>query len=90
MLSCREISKLVSEALDRDLPWWQRLNLWLHLGMCRLCRGFRRDLVHLHEMTREHARKIEYEAEDASNVTLSEESCAHIKKKLLETQSELL
>jgi len=85
MLSCREISKLVSATLDHELPWWQRLNLWLHLGLCRLCRGFRRDLVHLHEMTREHARRIEYEADGVTDLALSDESRERIKR-LLKTR----
>ena len=42
MLRCREISKLVSESMERQLPLGQRMELWMHLKLCRLCAGFAR------------------------------------------------
>lgn len=47
MLSCKEISKLVSRSLDQPLPWSTRLSVRLHLIMCGLCRGYRKTLVSL-------------------------------------------
>ena len=82
MLNCKDVSKLVSESLDHELSFWQRFNLWMHLSMCRLCWSFRKDLVHLHEETREHARHIELGAEEEPDVKLSDESRDSMKRLL--------
>ncbi len=42
MLRCREISKLVSESMERQLPLGQRMQVRMHLMLCRLCAGFAR------------------------------------------------
>jgi hypothetical protein len=52
LLSCKEISRLVSESLDRELPLGQRLSMRLHLMMCSLCSRFRRQMLFLHRAAR--------------------------------------
>ncbi len=47
MRSCKEISKLVSGSLDRPLSFRDKMEVWLHLRMCRLCNAFWRDLQRL-------------------------------------------
>lgn len=84
MLSCKEVSKLVSESLDRKLSWWQRINLWMHIGMCALCWRFRKDLVHLHEETQQIAGEIEQNAVD-SDVKLPDESRERMRR-LIDSQ----
>jgi len=37
MMKCEEVSKLVSQSLDRRLPLHQRIGIRLHLMMCKLC-----------------------------------------------------
>jgi hypothetical protein len=37
MLSCREVSALLSDQLDRRLSLKERIGLRLHLAMCRAC-----------------------------------------------------
>lgn len=37
MLSCREVSRLLSERLDRKLGLTERARLRLHLSMCDAC-----------------------------------------------------
>ena len=44
MKNCKEISKLVSESMERKLKFSERMELFLHLAMCRLCRFFRDNL----------------------------------------------
>jgi len=36
--SCKEVSRLTSQAMDESLPWTKRLGLRMHLRMCIWCR----------------------------------------------------
>ncbi|QBG48721.1 zf-HC2 domain-containing protein [Verrucomicrobia bacterium S94] len=47
MLSCKEVSRLISESLDRKLPFRQRIGVRMHLMMCSLCRRYRAQAVYL-------------------------------------------
>lgn len=40
MLTCREVSEKASRYLEADLPWRARLQMRLHLMMCRHCRRY--------------------------------------------------
>ncbi len=44
MLSCKEVSLLLSRACDERLPWRVRLAVRLHLLYCRGCRQFGKQL----------------------------------------------
>ena len=44
MLSCKETSLLVSQALDRKLTWSERVGVRLHLWICAQCRRYERQL----------------------------------------------
>ena len=44
MLSCKEISVLLSKSWDRDLSWWERAAVRSHLLYCRGCRQFGKQL----------------------------------------------
>jgi 3-methyladenine DNA glycosylase AlkD len=44
MLSCREVSKLLSESRERHLGLWEKLSIKLHLMMCDGCNNFRKQL----------------------------------------------
>jgi hypothetical protein len=37
MFNCREVTRLVSESLDRKLPFFQRIGVRIHFLMCKLC-----------------------------------------------------
>lgn len=54
MLSCKEAIGLVSERLDRDLPFWRRLSLRLHVLMCRACSRYTRQITTLDRVVAEH------------------------------------
>ncbi len=56
MLSCKEATRLVSEKLDADLPFWQRLSLRLHVLMCRACSRYTRQVTMLDRTIVEHYR----------------------------------
>jgi hypothetical protein len=44
MLSCKEVSLLLSKACDQELPWRVRLAVRLHLLYCRGCTQFEKHL----------------------------------------------
>lgn len=52
MLSCREAARLMSQELDRELTWSERLALKLHVMVCNGCRNFRRQMGVLREVCR--------------------------------------
>ncbi len=38
--TCKEVHRLVSEELDRDLPLMDRVRVHLHLLVCDACKNF--------------------------------------------------
>ena len=48
-LSCREASRLLSASRDRKLGVGERVSLRLHLGLCKACTRFSRQLDFLSE-----------------------------------------
>jgi hypothetical protein len=44
VLNCKEITDRASDFLDATLPWRVRLEVRLHLMMCRYCREYVRQL----------------------------------------------
>lgn len=44
MLTCEQMTELVSDYVDRRLSLWDRLRFQLHLGMCRHCREYVRQM----------------------------------------------
>ncbi len=81
MMSCKEVSRLLSESMERKLSFWQRVGLWFHLSMCKLCKGFSRDLQRLREAARRHAEDVENDAAD-SDASLSTDSRERMKRAL--------
>jgi hypothetical protein len=53
MLSCKQVTRLVSQGLDRDLGFAERVKLRVHLSICDGCTNFRKQVAFLREaMTR--------------------------------------
>ncbi len=44
MLTCRQVTQLVTEYLEGKLSWKDAIRFQLHLGMCRHCRRYLRDM----------------------------------------------
>ena len=45
MLSCKEVTRLLSQGEDRHLAYGERVKLRLHLLACRACSRFSRQLA---------------------------------------------
>lgn len=52
MMTCKEVSTLVSMEQVDEAPLARRIGVWLHLMMCRHCRRFRRQLVRIGRIAR--------------------------------------
>lgn len=48
--SCREVDKLLSQALDEPLGFTDRMRLRIHLGMCGNCRNAEKQMDTLHAL----------------------------------------
>lgn len=47
MLTCKEITRLLSESQDRKLSMTEKLKLEMHLAMCRGCKAYKGQLAFL-------------------------------------------
>ncbi len=70
-----------SESLDRKLPFWQRMQVWMHLLMCRFCARFRKQALFLKDAARHYLMAVE-ESETATSAGLSPEARDRIKRSL--------
>lgn len=50
MLSCREITALVSQGLDKKLTLRKRFAVLLHVSMCSNCRNFQKQTQFIHRI----------------------------------------
>ena len=47
MLTCKEVSRLVSQGLDRRLGFGERIALLVHLSICEGCSNFSKQVAFL-------------------------------------------
>ena len=59
MLSCTDVTKLVSESMDRSLPLGKRIGVRLHLLICKFCARYERQLLLIRETARGLAATVE-------------------------------
>ena len=52
MFRCEEVSRKISEAMDRCLPWHQRMGIRFHLAMCKYCSRFEEHLYLIRDFCR--------------------------------------
>jgi predicted anti-sigma-YlaC factor YlaD len=56
MPSCKEVTRLVSEGLDRELGFGERVALRVHFMMCKGCRNFEDQMARLSQAMQDLAR----------------------------------
>jgi len=44
MLSCKQVTRLVSQGLDRELGFAERVRLRVHLAICDGCTNFKKQM----------------------------------------------
>jgi hypothetical protein len=81
MLSCKDVTRLISESMDRTLPVGTRIAVRIHLLVCRFCARYRRQL-HLIRDTVQRIVAAEDTFGDATGGGLSEERRERIKRAL--------
>jgi len=76
--SCREASRLQSEALDKELSFPRRCGLALHLMVCKWCRRYGRQVRFLRDAAHEHPENLS----EAVPQKLSAEARERIRQRL--------
>jgi hypothetical protein len=81
MLSCKDVTQLISESMDRSLPLRKRIGVRVHLLICKFCARYERQLL----IIRDTVRRLVATEETAGGPlgeTLSEEAKERIRKSL--------
>lgn len=79
MRSCKEVTALISESLDRRLPLGQRLAVRLHLMMYRFCSRYRKQLLAVRVAIHRYVEELE-PAESVDPFLLSQEARSRISR----------
>ena len=81
MLSCKDVTKLLSESMDRSLPLGKRVGVRLHLLICKFCARYERQLLLIRETARRLAATVDVLGESFGD-TLSEEARERIRESI--------
>ncbi len=81
MLSCKDVTQLISESMDTSLTVGQRIGMRLHLLMCKFCSRYERQLLLIRETVRGIV-ATEGKPGELIVETLSEEAKERIRKSL--------
>jgi ribosomal protein L34E len=81
MLSCKDVTRLISESMDRSLPLGKRIGVRVHLLICKFCARYERQLHQIREKVR-HLVATEERPGEPYGETLSEKAREHIRRSL--------
>ena len=76
--SCKEASRLQSQALDGKLSLMQRIGLRIHLSLCKWCRRYGKQIGFLHDAAHEHPDQLL----NVPSHTLSQDARERMKQRL--------
>lgn len=79
MLTCKEVTELASKAQDMKLTFGQRMQLKMHLMMCKLCSRYVKQLAFLRTAVQdldahEHHAQLSAEAKNRIRQSLEKQS----------------
>ena len=77
--SCKDMTRLLSESMDRPLPLGIRIKMRLHFLICKWCERYKNQLLFLRQALRRHPEGLEREV-DASSTSLSPEAKDRLKR----------
>ena len=66
MMNCRQATRLLSDAQERDLSLMDRAALKMHVLICSGCRNFSRQMGALRDMARTYAKGMKDTSPDAA------------------------
>jgi hypothetical protein len=81
MLSCKNVTQLISGSMDTSLPIGKRIGVRLHLLMCKFCARYERQLLLIHETVKRLVATEDKPGEPPGE-TLSDEAKERIRKSL--------
>lgn len=81
IFSCKKVSGMISESMDRQLSLSQRMGIRFHLMMCKLCTRYQKQLLFIRETLRLGGKPRE---EDSTLPGLSHEARKRIRKNILD------
>lgn len=82
MLTCREVTKLISESLDRPLSFRQRISVAMHLAFCRFCSRYQEQMRLIRAAMRRLATHKGDAVDKTSDASLSPDARERIKREL--------
>lgn len=88
MINCKESAIRSSELRDRRIGGIRKLELWYHLMICRFCRIYNKQIKKLGRLSRlmgDTSRVFADTGEEPTEVCLSEDAKARIKKNITST-----
>ena len=76
--TCKQVSRLQSQALEGKLSFAQRAGLRMHLMLCKWCRRYAKQIGFMHKSVHDHSDEVA----ECVPQKLSEEARERIKRKL--------
>ncbi|NJD61213.1 MAG: zf-HC2 domain-containing protein [Deltaproteobacteria bacterium] len=81
MLSCRDVTRLLSRSMDASLPVGKRIGVRFHLLICKFCARYRRQLLLIRKAAR-HLAEAADRPEGSAGEKLSAEARDRIRESL--------
>ncbi|MGA6994579.1 MAG: hypothetical protein WBX50_11860 [Candidatus Deferrimicrobiaceae bacterium] len=81
MLSCKDVTQLISRSMDTSLPVGKRIGVRIHLLMCRFCARYEKQLLLIRETVRRVIAAEELSGGPSAEV-LSEDARGRIRQSL--------
>lgn len=71
MMNCKQTTRLLSDAQERELTLKERIAVKLHISMCSGCRNFGSQMPSLRQIARAYAKSDTGDARQSSDEPLS-------------------
>ncbi len=84
MLTCKEVTRIVSDSMDRKLPIRQRMAVKMHLLMCKFCSRYSQQLLFIRKAIHHYSSKMDDAELPSTTMSLSTEVRQRIKRLIAE------